>query len=266
MTDFHGKRVVVVSTSLFGDAYIQGRSLHLGAACAHEFARRGAHVIAVDGNLDALTSLSQAIQSEGGKIDVIHADIYSADGLRAAAREFEDRWSSLHVLVNAHLETEVGSIEQSSDEAWLRGIHMNLLGPIFASRAFLGALKAAREAAIVHIGSIDGMQGNPRLPMYSVAKGGLVPLTHLMANEFAQWGIRVNCVARGMYVARGEAPSPKFEPLISQTPLGRPAYADEVASAVCFLASSDASYVNGVVLPVDGGRTGITPGTRAMSA
>lgn len=266
MHDFNHKRVVIVSVALAGEAYIPGRALHLGAACAHDFAKHGAHVIVLDPNHVALELLRDEIRSKGGSIDVMTVDIHDRDALQRAANEIEEKWSSVHALVNAHLETEVGTIATSDEQFWIRGVQMNLLSPVFAAQAFLNALKASGQAAIVNLGSIDGMQGNPRLPAYSVAKGGIIPLTHLMANEFAEFGIRVNCVARGMYIERGEAVSPKFEPLIQQTPLARPAYADEVANAVRYLSSEQASYISGVVLPVDGGRTCITPGTRWMSS
>lgn len=85
-----------------------------------------------------------------------------------------------------------------------------------------------------------------------------------MADEFAAKGIRTNYIARGMTVHRGGVHVEMYAPLIAQTPLGRLAYPDEVADAICFLASKRASYVNGVVLPVDGGRSGITQGTREI--
>lgn len=138
----------------------------------------------------------------------------------------------------------------------------NVLGPVFAARAFLPLLKRSPAPAIVHCGSIDGTLGNPQVPSYSAAKGAIVSLTHVMADEFAQYGIRVNCVARAMTVDPDRTVHPMYERLVEETPLGRPSFMEEVVAAIEFLASPAASYITGVVLPVDGGRTAITPGTR----
>jgi NAD(P)-dependent dehydrogenase (short-subunit alcohol dehydrogenase family) len=270
MHDFTGHVVVVASISVDrGDARTlqhASYSTHLGAACALDFARHGAHVIAIDTSAQALDALALSIRAAGGQIDTIVLDPSQPGDLAQAARRCAQLTGAVHVLVNCHHDTELASVEGTADDSWARVIAFNLLGPVYATRAFLPLLRigaASGNAAVVHISSIDGILGNPQIPAYSAAKGGLIPLTHVMAEEFAAQGIRVNCVARAMVVNRdSQQVNPMSLSLIAHTPLARPCYPDEVSAAVRFLASSQASYITGVVLPVDGGRTGITPGTR----
>lgn len=261
---FAGKTVVVVEAQshvvgAFAPASAGAENIHVGAAAARMFAARGADVVAIDPDGEALEALKAEIKADGGRLRTIVAERADADALSRAADALT---GSVHALVNCHSNPEKQSIETSSVEALENVIQTELFGPLRATKAFLPLLKAAGGASVTHVGSIDGILGNPNIPAYSTAKGGLIPMTHVMADEFAPYAIRVNCIARGMAVARGEQVQPGYAPLVDQTPLGRPAYPDEIAEAICFLASDAASYVNGVVLPVDGGRTGITPGTR----
>lgn len=207
----------------------------LGRACAERLEADGASVMGIDEStcdISAEASVAQFVERCGPRV---------------------------HVLVNCHFEVEWTTVEASDFEVWERSVRINLLGPLVCTKLFLPSLRAAGSASVVHLGSIDGALGNPRVPAYSAAKGGLVPLTHVMAHEFAPYGIRVNCVARAAVAGHPARAVP--EALLRATPLGRVAEPAEVAAAVAFLASADSAYVTGSVLTVDGGRSGVTPGT-----
>ena len=238
--------------------------MHLGEACVRDMAAAGAHVIVVDPDREAVGRIVESVRGDGGTISGVVADSGDPDALALAAEEVAAAHDRVDVLVTCHSDIELSSIEASTPETWWRVVAFDLLGPVFAVKAFLPLLKRGDHPAIVHVGSIDGTLGNPQVPSYSAAKGGLVPLTHVMAEEFGRYGIRVNCVARAVTVEPGSDEHPMFAALIEQTPLARAGRAQEVAATIRFLASPDASYVSGVVLPVDGGRSGVTPGTRPM--
>ncbi len=269
--NFNGKTVVVASVATDRGSektHVHAAyGVHIGAACAIDFAKHSAHVVAIDSNELALLSLKNEIEKMGGLIETIHADPSQTESLEKAVQIFSKNHDVAHVLINAPHDTELSNIVNTSNEAWARVIAFDLLGPVYATKAFLPFLKKSGQAAIVNMGSIDGINGNPQIPAYSTAKGGLIPLTHLMADEFAPFGIRVNYVARGMVTpVDAKVINPMFVPLLEHTPISRPAYPHEVTAAVRFLCSSEASYITGIVLPVDGGRLGITPGTRFQSA
>jgi NAD(P)-dependent dehydrogenase (short-subunit alcohol dehydrogenase family) len=154
------------------------------------------------------------------------------------------------------------SIEDSDIERWSEVCRVNILGPVVSTKVFLPLLRQSAGGSIVHLGSIDGLLGNPRVPSYSASKGAIVPLTHVMAHELAADHIRVNCVARAAVAGHPKAPpSDQTAAVLAATPLHRAADPAEVAAAVAFLASDEASYITGTVLAVDGGRSGLTPGT-----
>ena len=264
MDDWHGAIVVVVSISTAwsdpdapNPAALAG---HVGAICAADFAARGGSVLVVDPDEAALAALQAGVARSGGALETVQAGLTDEVALQAAAQVCAERFGRADVLVTAHTAIERHSIEDSDFASWRRIVDENLLGPVFAAKAFLPLLKKSGRSAIVHIGSIDGALGNPQFPAYSASKGGIGALTHVMAHEFARYGIRVNCVARAM-IAEPEQQPPADSLIVRHTPLGRAGRPSELAAVVRFLASPAAAYVTGAVVPVDGGRSGLTPGT-----
>ena len=243
-------------------AIVPARS-DISQALAVQLGAQGARIVLVDSDLDILTKIAADVRNTGTEPSVIVADPTDPDSLQAAATRCAGMVTHLDGLLTCHAEFEIATFEASTSESWRRVVNVNLLGPVFASKAFLPLLKLAGRAAIVHVSSFDGILGNPHVPSYSAAKGAMAPLTHVMAAELAAAGIRVNLIARGMAEALTTHDA-LYGPLIAETPLGRPALPSEIAAAARFLLSEEASYITGTTLVVDGGRTGITQGTRQM--
>jgi NAD(P)-dependent dehydrogenase (short-subunit alcohol dehydrogenase family) len=239
---------------------IYGAASDVGRACAGTFAQAGAHLFLIDEDEKALADI--AATCGGAAVQSARAKLGDWKHAVASAEAFSRHWNTLDLLVTAPMALEFASIEASDPAAWQTVLGADLLGPIYATKAFLPLLKLASQSSIVHVGSVDGTLGNPTIPSYSVAKGGIAVFTHVSASEFGRFGIRVNCVARTMSADMAGMPDHVAQALLPHTPLGRISRSSELASVVHFLASPAAGYVSGVVIPVDGGRTAITPGTR----
>ncbi|MFN0302333.1 MAG: SDR family NAD(P)-dependent oxidoreductase [Burkholderiales bacterium] len=254
-------------------AVITGAASGVGRATSLAFAREGATVVCVDVDDVLGPETAELIEREGGTAEFIHADVAQGTEVSEMARRCMERHGRVHVLFNNAGVLTRASFEELELEDWNRVIAVNLTGPYLCSARLLPALKAAGGASIIHHGSIDGALGNPTAVSYSVSKGGLIPLTHVMAHALAKYGIRVNCINSGGLLASRQGIPVRLMPELrggavntlnartKATPLGRPGYIEECASVALFLASDDASFMTGSVMTLDGGRTGITPGT-----
>ena len=211
------------------------------------------------GDIDAAGATALARDLDAGRgVAAAHAvDVSDAAAVEALVAAAVARFGRLDVMLN---NAGIGSVGQTPDlplEEWRRTLAVDLDSVFYGCRAAIPRLRASGGGAIVNTASVSGLGGDYRLPAYNAAKGGVVNLTRSVALDHAHEGIRCNAVCPGATetpLSRGilaNAPlAAEFRRLI---PIGRIARADEVASAVAFLASDDAAYITGVMLPVDGG-------------
>lgn len=247
-----------------------GGAIELGLACTLRAAVPGGHVIIVDEDAALVDAAVAAVHERGATAMGIALDLADLDGLAALPTRLPEHIRYVDTLVNCQFATDKSTVSTVDVAVWERVVRVNLTGPMVLAQALQHLLGAAEHPSIVNVGTIDGLQGNPWLPAYSSSKGGLVALTHIMASDYGSRGIRANYVARcgtkemKALLEQGSGDPLRAdweESLAAVTPLGRIGSADETAAVVEFLASPAASFVNGAVLTVDGGRTGITAGT-----
>ena len=244
---------------------IYAATTDIGQACVRAFMPEGCRFLLIDDDRDKLDAVVADAGLSPSSVTTAVAKLGVWEDVAAAAREFLADGRAIDALITCPMAFEFATIEDSSPEAWTRIVAEDLLGPIFATKAFLPGLKRSGEASIVHVGSIDGTFGNPSIPSYSAAKGGIVSFTHVSASEFGRFGIRVNSVGRSVSEGTAGMPQAVLDALLPHTPLGRISRVSELAAVVHFLASPAASYLSGVVIPVDGGRTALTAGTRPVA-
>jgi 2-hydroxycyclohexanecarboxyl-CoA dehydrogenase len=238
-------------------ALVTGGARGIGAAIAHRLAARGATVVV--GDLDGDAASATAASLEGKAIGVA-MDVASSASVRAAVDQVGAETGSPDILVNNAGIDVIKPFVDSTEAEWDQIIAVNLKGPINCTRAVLDAMIERKHGRIVNIASDAGRVGSSGEAVYSATKGGVIALTKTLARELARHGITVNCVCPGptetALLAQVAEYSPKlYESLGRAIPLGRTGQPDDIAPAVAFLASDDASYITGQTLSVSGGLT-----------
>jgi len=241
-------------------AVITGAGSGIGRAAAQLFAAEGARVICVDIDEPKVKETVAMINDQ--KALAIRADVALAEDVQAMVKVCERKVKKVNILFNNAGMNAWQSFEDTTEETWARMIGINLTGIFHCARYLLPLMKKAGAGSIINHASVDAILGNPGIPAYCAAKGGIIPLTHVMAYELAKYNIRVNCLCTGGIATRMIASLKGiYHKRIDVTPLKRTGKPEEVAYAVLFLASDEASFVTGANLVVDGGRTGLTQGT-----
>jgi NAD(P)-dependent dehydrogenase (short-subunit alcohol dehydrogenase family) len=240
-------------------AIVTGASSGIGRASVELFAREGAAVVAADTSDSAGQELADRMAAQGHDVCFVHADVSRDQDVAAMVHAAISRYGRLDVLFNnAGIEGEQAPTAEAALENWDRVIDVNLKGVFLGMKHGIKAMLAHGGGTVINNASVAGLVGFPGIPAYCAAKGGVVQLTRTAALEYAQQGIRVNCLCPGVIdtpmVQRFTGGQPEAESQITaMEPVGRMGSAQEVAELAMFLASDRASFITGAIVPVDGG-------------
>lgn len=237
-------------------AVVTGGSRGIGRAVALELGRRGAAVVVnYNKSPEAADEVVNEIKAAGGKAAAFQADVSSPQSAQELIKFAVETFGDLHILVNNAGITKDGLIMMMSEQDWDSVIDTNLKSTFNCSKAAVKHMMRKRYGHIINMASISGQMGNGGQTNYSASKAGQIGFTKALAREVASRNITVNAIAPGFVdteILKAMAPE-TLEGAIKMVPLGRLATPEEIAYAVAFLASSQAEYITGQVLGVDGG-------------
>ena len=245
-------------------AILTGAGSGIGKATALLFAREGASVVAGVYLPEDVASLERDAQGLPGRLVAVQADVTSDADAANLVRTAVAQFGGLDILFNNAGIERPGRITETTDEQWQQILDVNLKGVFVCTRQAVPEMLKRGGGAIVNNASINGIRGNHSLIAYSASKGGVVALTYALALDYAPHNIRVNCVCpatientRMAEIAAGRVADKeeRLRYLVAKHPIGRLGTPEEVAYPVLFLASDEASFITGVALPIDGGRS-----------
>jgi 3-oxoacyl-[acyl-carrier protein] reductase len=239
-------------------ALVTGASRGIGRAVALDLAAHGATVAVAGRTLPGAIETANLIASTGASAAAFAADLRDPDELATLVDHVVGRFEQIDILVNNAAITRAAGLAEETADGFADVIALDLTAPFLLVNRSLPQLSASPNAAVVNIGSVLGLVAFRGATAYSAAKGGLHQMTRAMAVDLASVGVRVNAVAPGYIKTdmfdESHPPGRKLR-IAALHALGRVGAPEEVASAVSFLASDDASFITGVCLPVDGGLT-----------
>lgn len=245
---FEGKNVLVT-----------GAGFGIGRGVALRFAREGARVAAMDVNQERTAETANMITSSGGVARPVVADVSKPAEVRRAVEEILSTMGTVNILVNNAGIRIARSFLETTEEEWNRTISTNLSGVFYVTKAVAPRMLADGGGKIVNVASMSGLIGQLKRAAYGASKGGELQLTRSLAVELGPT-INVNAVAPGYIAGTGitadvDKDAAAVQWNLAYTPAHRAGTADDVAGAVAFLASEDASFITGATLVVDGGFT-----------
>jgi 3-oxoacyl-[acyl-carrier protein] reductase len=237
-------------------ALVTGASRGIGRAIALRFAREGAEVALCSRDAEALAVVAREVEALGASALVAPGDVSIEADVARVCDATGARFGHLDVLANCAGTVSYGPVYKLALDEWERQMSVDLRGAFLTSRAVIPFMAARRWGRILHVTAAYDVHPAPRTASFSAAKAGVAQLVRTLAVEAATFGILANALSPGWILTHAEDDARMKDALdayVARHPLGRAGRAEEVASVAAFLASDDASYVNGQVLTIDGG-------------
>lgn len=237
-------------------ALVTGASRGIGRAIALKLASAG-YTVAINyaGSHDAAAAVKSEIEAAGGKAILLQGDVSKPEDVDRIFKSVKEQFGALDVLVNNAGINRDALLIRMKEENWDAVISTDLKSDFLTIKAAAMMMMRKKKGSIINISSVVGVTGNAGQANYAAAKAGVIGLTKACAKELAPRHIRVNAVAPGFIetAMTDGIPEKLRDAMIASIPLGRMGQPEDVAKAVCFLASEEASYITGQVLVVDGG-------------
>ncbi len=236
-------------------AIVTGASRGIGAAIAHRLCEAGANVVVCSRSADAVGAVANTLAAKGHTVHAMAANISQKADVESLIKETTAQFSQIDILVNNAGITRDTLLMRLKDEDWHAVLQTNLTGTMYCTRAVLRPMIRQKSGRIINISSVVGLAGNAGQVNYAAAKAGIIGLTKATAKEVGARGITVNAVAPGFITTdmTAQISEQHQKQLLEMIPLREFGHPEDVADAVCFLASDAARYITGQTLQVDGG-------------
>ena len=238
-------------------AIITGSARGIGYATALKFAREGAKVVVCDLDNQAVDAVVKEIRADGGEAMGCRLDVTDPSTIAAAVKAVMDQYGRIDTLVNNAGIVDDAQLRKMSEQQFDRVLDINLKGTFNCTKAVVEIMVAQNSGVILNASSVVGIYGNFGQTNYAASKFAVIGMVKTWARELGRKGIRANAVCPGFVETSilKSIPDKVMQALVDRVPLGRLAKPEEIANTYAFLASDEASYINGAVIEVSGGAT-----------